>query len=158
MKRFLVEREQIIPRPREEVFRFFSDAANLERLTPAFLRFSIISPKPIAMRTGALIDYRILLFGVPVRWRTRIEEFEPGRRFVDLQLSGPYRFWRHTHEFFDHPGGTRMTDRVEYEVPLGPLGVLAREVFVGRTLERIFDYRRDTVADIFGGAGLRDAS
>lgn len=148
----ILERVQIVPRPRAEVFAFFEDAMNLERITPPFLRFRVLTPAPIAMAEGALIDYRLSLFGVPLRWRTRIESYVPGESFVDVQLRGPYRLWRHTHTFEDVPGGTKMTDRVEYEIPLGPLGAAARAIFVRRTLDRIFDYRRDVIAEIYGPA------
>lgn len=149
MSPFVLERVQLIPRPRAEVFRFFEDAGNLERITPPFLRFRIVTPRPIEMREGALIDYKLSLFGLPFGWRTRIEVYEPGVRFVDMQLRGPYKLWRHTHTFEDAPGGTRMTDRVDYEIPLGHLGRAARAMFVRRTLDRIFDYRQDTIAAIF---------
>jgi len=144
-----LERTQLVPRPRTEVFAFFEDAANLGRITPSFLGFEILTPGPIPMRAGALIDYRIKLFGVPLRWRTRIEAYERETRFVDVQLRGPYRLWEHTHEFRDAPGGTLMTDRVDYAVPFGIAGEAARLLFVRRTLERIFDYRGDTIAEIF---------
>lgn len=147
---FVLERTQLVPRPRDEVFRFFEDASNLERITPPFLRFRIVTPTPIEMREAALIDYRLSLFGVPLSWRTRIELYEPGVRFVDAQLRGPYALWRHTHTFEDAPGGTQMRDRVDYEIPLGPLGRAARALFVRRTLDRIFDYRREAIASIFG--------
>lgn len=147
-------REQRIPRPRAEVFAFFEDARNLELLTPKFLRFAIVTEGPIPMHEGTLIDYRIALFGVPLRWRTRIEQYEPPARFVDSQLRGPYRSWRHTHELVeDGPNATRMLDRVEYELPLGPLGTLAHALFVRRTLEQIFDYRYAEVARLFTAAG-----
>ena len=144
----ILEREQIIERPRTEVFDFFSDARNLERITPDFLNFRILTKTPIEMKAGTLIDYRIRLFGVPVKWRTRIDVFEPNVRFVDRQLSGPYRTWIHTHEFSDVDGGkaTKMIDRVEYEVPFGPLGGVARALFVRRTLDRIFDHRAAVIA------------
>ncbi len=154
----VLEREQFVPRPRSEVFAFFADAANLERLTPRSLRFEIKSPVPIEMRPGALIDYKIALFGVGLRWRTLIEVFEPEARFIDVQLEGPYRLWRHTHEFVDAPGGTLVRDRVEYEVPLGPLGDLVRFVFVKRQLASIFDFRRKTIDEMFGGASRQDTS
>lgn len=147
MQTHLLVREQLVPRPRHEVFSFFSDAANLERITPPFLRFRITTPQPLTIGTGSLIDYRLSLFGVPFRWRTLIEIFEPERRFVDRQLKGPYSLWRHTHEFEDVAGGTRMIDRVEYAVPFGPIGSIARAVFVHRMVERIFDFRATTIAD-----------
>jgi ligand-binding SRPBCC domain-containing protein len=143
---YVLERAQLVPRPRGEVFAFFADARNLESITPDFLHFELVPPIPSEMRAGTLIDYRLSLFGIPFRWRTRIEEWEPGRRFVDLQLRGPYALWHHTHAFEDAPGGTRVTDRVRYRLPLGPLGDIARAVFVRRTLERIFDFRRDRIA------------
>jgi len=148
--RHVLEREQFVSRPRSEVFAFFSDAANLERLTPSSLRFEIKSTRPIDMRAGALIDYKISLFGIGLQWRTLIEVFEPETRFVDVQLKGPYRLWRHTHEFVDAPGGTIVRDHVEYEVPLGPLGDMVRALFVERQLASIFDFRRKTIDEIFG--------
>lgn len=149
MKTWTLERQQWIRRPRDEVFEFFEDATNLARITPPFLGFRILTPPPIRMGEGTLIDYRISLFGVPLRWRTRIELYEPGVRFVDTQIRGPYRLWRHTHEFSDAPGGTWMKDRVEYAIGWGPVGSLARALFVRRTLDRIFDFRRDAVASTF---------
>lgn len=151
----LLERTQDLPRPRAEVFAFFADAGNLEAITPPFLHFKILTPLPIAMQAGALIEYRLRLYGVPIRWRTRIESWEPEQRFVDVQLQGPYARWHHTHEFEDLPNGTRMRDRVEYAVPWGPLGSLAHLLFVKRSLQRIFDFRRDRVAERFG---VHDAS
>ena len=140
---------QHIPRDVEEVFAFFAEAHNLERLTPAFLRFRIVTPAPICMQAGTLIDYRLHLFGVPVHWRTRIATFEPPWRFTDVQLHGPYRVWHHTHEFRQVPGGTCMVDRVEYVLPLGMLGTLAHVLFVRRTLRRIFAYRAQQLPMIF---------
>jgi ligand-binding SRPBCC domain-containing protein len=151
MKTYVLEREQWFPKPLSDVFDFFSDAGNLERITPPFLRFRILTPRPIAMGEGALIDYQLKLFGIPFGWRTRIDVFEPNRRFVDRQLRGPYALWRHTHEFeADGPTRTRMVDRVEYALGFGPLGNAAHGLFVSQTLQRIFDYRAETMAHIFG--------
>ena len=136
-----------------QVFAFFADAANLEKLTPASLRFQIQSRPPIEMRPGAQIDYRISLFGLAFRWRTIIQAFEPEVRFVDVQAAGPYRYWRHTHEFTDAPGGTLVRDRVEYELPLGPLGEIARTLFVNRQLRQIFDFRRTAILKVFALEG-----
>jgi len=145
----VVEREQFVPRPLHEVFSFFADAANLERITPPKLHFRILSRLPVDMHPGAVIDYQLSLFGVPFRWRTLIESFDVGRQFIDVQLRGPYRSWRHVHDFESVAGGTRMRDRVDYEMPLGPLGEVANVVFVTRQVEDIFDFRRNVIQDVF---------
>lgn len=145
-----LSRTQLVDRPIEEVFAFFADPSNLEALTPPFLRFRILTPMPIAMRAGARLDYQLTLFGVPVRWRTRITDWQPGKRFVDEQESGPYALWRHTHDFQARGSSTVMRDVVDYSVPLGPLGALAHLLFVRRTLDRIFDFRRDAVSRLLG--------
>jgi len=145
-----LERSLFLPRPRREVFAFFSKAENLERITPPFLHFHILTPRPIPMQAGTLIEYQLRLFGVPFRWKTRIETFEPISSFTDVQLTGPYRRWHHRHEFSDAPGGTMMRDRVEYELPLGPLGTIARALFVRRAVDGIFDHRNATITGIFG--------
>src|SRR5512144_552174 len=148
-----LERIEQIQRPLEAVFSFFADATNLEAITPRFLRFRILTPTPVVMRPGARIDYAMSLFGVPVRWRTRITEWEPGVRFVDEQEAGPYAFWRHTHEFVPRGDATLVRDVVEYALPLGPLGTLAHLLFVRRTLTRIFDFRRDATRRLLDAAG-----
>ena len=148
---YQLERQQFVPRPRDEVFAFFAEARNLEKLTPAFLNFRILNPLPIELRGGTLIDYQIRLGGLPMRWRTRIESFEAPERFIDVQLSGPYRCWRHVHEFEDMPGGTRVTDSVTYALPFGFVGALAHRLLVRRLLERIFDYRQQRLAELFPG-------
>jgi ligand-binding SRPBCC domain-containing protein len=143
----VLEREQRLPGAPATVFAFFADARNLEAITPAWLGFRIVSPAPAQLRVGTLIEYRLTLHRVPVSWLTRIEEWVPGERFVDQQLRGPYALWHHTHEFEpDGSGGTLMRDRVRYALPYGPLGVLARRLFVARDLERIFDFRCQAVA------------
>jgi ligand-binding SRPBCC domain-containing protein len=146
-----LERQQFVPRPRDEVFAFFAEAQNLEMLTPAFLNFRILTPQPLDMRSGTLIDYRIRLGGIPMRWRTRIEMFDAPLRFVDVQLSGPYRYWHHLHEFQAAPGGTLVMDRVTYSLPFGFLGALAHWLFVRHALKRIFDYRQQRLAEVFPG-------
>ena len=147
MRVHILERTQRLPGTPDEVFPFFGDAANLEAITPEWLHFRIVTPQPIAMRPGALIEYRLRLHGVPVRWRTRIEEWDPGVRFVDQQISGPYALWHHTHEFTpDGPDHTLMRDVVRYALPFGPLGELARRLLVDRDLERIFAFRAAEVA------------
>jgi ligand-binding SRPBCC domain-containing protein len=147
-KSYQLERTQIVPLPVEKVFAFFADAGNLERITPPFLHFHILTPLPIQMGPGTLIDYRLQLFHLPFRWRTRIETFEPGRRFIDVQLSGPYRRWHHLHEFFTVPEGALVRDVVDYALPFGPLGVIAHGLFVQRTLQQIFDHRQKRVTEL----------
>jgi len=151
MPRYVLEQTQLIPRPRAEVFPFFSAAENLERITPSSLGFRILTPLPIEMRAGVLIDYRISMSGVPMGWRTEITLWEPNDRFVDVQLKGPYRYWHHLHEFRDAPGGaTEMHDRVDYELPFGPLGSAVHALFVRRMLHGIFEHRRQVIDDLFG--------
>lgn len=142
-------REQLLARPRPEVFPFFADASNLARITPDFLHFTILTPLPLEMEAGAVIDYRLRFFGIPFRWRTVIETFEPPERFTDVQVRGPYRRWHHLHEFEERDGGTLMRDTVDYELPLGPLGSVAHALIVRRSVERIFDYRREVLAREF---------
>jgi ligand-binding SRPBCC domain-containing protein len=141
-----LEREQLLPLPPQEAFEFFADALQLEAITPPWLHFRVLTQAPIPMRAGAEIEYRLRLHGLPVRWLTRIEAWEPGRRFVDLQLRGPYSVWHHTHLFNPHSEGTEMRDLVRYALPLGALGRVAGGAFVRRDLERIFDFRRDAIA------------
>jgi ligand-binding SRPBCC domain-containing protein len=141
-----LERAQRLPGTPEDVFAFFSDAQNLERITPPWLRFEVLTPGPLRLREGTLLEYRLRLHGMPVRWLTRIEAWDPPHRFVDAQVRGPYRLWHHTHTFAPDGDGTLMRDTVRYALPLGPLGALAHAAFVRRDLARIFDFRRETVA------------
>lgn len=147
-REYLLEREQFIQQPLEQVFDFFSDAANLEAITPPWLHFRILTPLPIAMHAGTLIDYTIRLYGVPMHWRTRIESFEPQSQFVDTQINGPYALWHHTHEFRETSTGVAMTDRVRYAIPYGLVGQCARWLFVERMLNNIFDYRHQKIAEL----------
>jgi ligand-binding SRPBCC domain-containing protein len=140
-------REQSLSGAPGDVFDFFADAGNLEAITPPWLRFAIVTPRPIAMGAGTLIEYRLTLHRLPISWLTQIAVWEPGVRFVDVQLNGPYRLWHHTHEFApDGAGGTLMRDTVRYALPLGPLGEVAHRVVVARDLARIFDFRTAEVA------------
>ncbi len=142
----VLERAQRLPQPPDEAFGFFASAHNLESITPPWLRFQVLTRGPVEMAPGTLIEYRLRLHGLPIRWLTRIEVWEPGRRFVDVQVRGPYRLWHHTHAFEpDGAGASVMRDIVRHALPLGPLGGLAHRAFVGRDLERIFDYRREAV-------------
>lgn len=141
---------QWVRTPPRETFAFFSDARNLERITPGFLGFQIRSPLPIEMRAGALIEYRIRLLGVPMPWLTRIDRWVPDREFVDRQLRGPYARWVHTHRFTPADGGTLVEDHVEYAVPLAPLSAPVQALFVGPTVERIFRHRHEAIARLLG--------
>lgn len=134
--------------PIERAFDFYSDTHNLAVLTPPWVHFELLTPEPVTMKPGTLLDYKLRLHGVPVRWQTRIETWEPPVRFVDIQLKGPYSLWEHTHLFEeDGDGATVIHDRVRYAIPLGPLGTIAHRLFVRRDLERIFDYRSEAVAE-----------
>lgn len=124
--------------PIDRVFAFFADAHNLERITPPWVGFQILTPGPIEMRPGAIIDYRIRLWGVPVRWRTEISVWEPGIRFVDRQVRGPYTLWEHEHRFEADNGGTLCRDRVAYSHRGGPVGEM---LVVRPQLRRIFGHR-----------------
>jgi ligand-binding SRPBCC domain-containing protein len=141
-----------LARPRPEVFAFFGDAGNLDALTPPWLRFRILTPQPISMQPGTLIDYQLRIRGVPVRWRTAITTWAPPDVFVDEQLRGPYRRWVHTHTFTPERGGTRMEDRVVYEVPGGPA---VNALFVAPDLRRVFGYRLQALRERLdpGGRG-----
>ena len=143
----VLERRQRLPVATERAFAFFSDARNLEAITPPWLRFRLLTPGAIEMRPGALIDYRLRLHGVPLTWRTRIAVWEPPHRFVDVQLRGPYALWEHTHTFeATGADGVIICDRVRYALPFGRVGELARQVFVRRDLDRIFDHRMRAIA------------
>ncbi len=145
-----LHREQVVARPLDEVFEFFSRAGNLKLLTPPQMRFEMITPEPIAMHVGTLIEYRLRVHGVPLRWISRIEEWDEDRRFADRQLKGPYKLWLHSHEFEAVPAGTRVSDHVRFELPLGLLGELGGLPLVRRDLGRIFDYRREAVEKLLG--------
>lgn len=145
---------QDLAAPRAEVFAFFADPANLERLTPPWLRFEILTPDPLPRGEGALFAYRIRLHGIPVSWRTLIERYEHGVCFVDRQLQGPYALWHHTHGFEDLAGGgTRILDRVRYRVGWGLFGRLATRLWVRRQVAEIFAYRRARLEALFAGTG-----
>jgi hypothetical protein len=145
-----LKREQYVDRPLADVFDFFAEAHNLERITPPWLSFTVLTPGPIQMRVGALIDYRLRVHGLPLRWTSRIEDWQPGRSFVDRQLRGPYRLWHHRHTFAAAGEGTVVRDEVDYAMPFGTLGDLVHRLFVRRDLERIFRYRHEAVPRVLG--------
>jgi hypothetical protein len=145
---YVLEREQLVRAPAEKVFDFFADAGNLQAITPRWLGFRILTPTPIPMHEDAVIEYRLSLAGLPVRWRTRIERWVPGRGFVDVQVRGPYALWEHTHSFETTDRGVLVRDRVRYALPFGPLGRLAHVLWVHSALARIFDFRFQRVREI----------
>jgi ligand-binding SRPBCC domain-containing protein len=143
-----------LPRPRDEVFAFFSSAHNLQRITPDFVGFQVLTPPPVEMRAGATIDYRLRLHGLPLRWRSKITEWDPPVCFSDIQVRGPYLEWVHTHQFEEQDGGTMVRDQVRYRL-LGP-ALIARLVnrwLVAPDTRRIFEYRHRALLDIFGAHG-----
>jgi len=148
-----IHAEQWVNRPLAEVFPFFSDARNLEQLTPAFLNFQVLKTSTPTIREGTLIDYKLSLHGLPMHWQSRIESWEPGRSFVDTQVSGPYQLWHHAHEFEEYRGGTIIRDRVRYRMPLGGIGDTLARPFVQSDLKAIFDFRRQRVRELFVATG-----
>ena len=148
MSAFILSMEHWLPQQPEDVFDFYADAFNLERLTPPWLRFEVVTPAPITMRSGAEIDYRLRLHGLRLKWRSRITEWDPPHRFVDEQIRGPYRTWVHEHTFTPHDGGALVGDHVQYAM-FG--GWVADRLLVRRDLARIFAFRQQRLAEIFGG-------
>jgi len=135
-----------VPRPRDEVFSFFADAVNLDAITPPWLQFQTVRSAPIEIGAGTIIDHRLRIRGIPIRWRSKITVWEPPQRFVDEQVRGPYRLWRHEHEFEERDGGTLVRDRVQYAVLFD---FLVHELLVRRDVEKIFAYRTDCLRKRF---------
>jgi ligand-binding SRPBCC domain-containing protein len=146
-----LRREQRLDVPPDAVFPFFADARNLEAITPPLLRFRLLTPDPIEMGVGTFLQYALRLRGIPVRWDTLIQAWDPPHRFVDVQVRGPYRLWHHTHELEAVVGGaTLMRDTVRYAVGLGPLGEFARRAVVASDLDAIFAFRAECVPALVG--------
>jgi len=140
-----------LPEARERVFAFFADAHNLERITPPFLQFRVLNTSPIVMGSGALIDYKLRLHGVPMKWRTEITTWQPPERFCDVQLRGPYSEWSHTHTFDEHEGGTMVRDDVRYRLP-GPSFAtrIVNALMVAPDTTKIFEFRQEALCEMFG--------
>jgi len=136
-----------LPLPPAELFPFFADAANLDAITPPWLNFRIVTPPPIEMCEGALIDYKLRVRGIPLRWRTRINVWQPPHRFEDEQIRGPYRQWIHEHTFEPRDGGTSARDLVRYAVPFD---FIAHRWLVRPDVEKIFKYRAEALQQRFG--------
>ncbi len=156
MKTHVLEREMVAPASLQDTFAVFENPYNLALITPPWLNFRILTPN-LTMREGLLIDYTIRWLGFPMRWRTLISRYDPPHAFVDEQIAGPYRLWRHLHTFREVEGGTLVSDRVEYALPFGPLGELAHRLMVRRQLDAIFDYRRRKLAEMFSGLPMASA-
>jgi ligand-binding SRPBCC domain-containing protein len=146
----VLEAVQWVPHPVEKVFQFFCDEKNLEQITPPFLNFNVLGKSTPEIQEGTLIDYRLKLHGLPMKWRTRIEKWRPNEAFVDLQLSGPYTRWEHTHGFQSVRGGTLMTDEVLYRLPMGVLGKGVAGGYVRGDVSKIFEYRKEVIRKVFG--------
>ena len=146
---YLLESQIWLPRPLEEVFIFFSDAKNLQKITPVWLDFRVVGMSTPTIQPSTLIDYRLKIRGIPIRWRSEIALWEPPTCFVDRQVTGPYAQWIHEHRFEPQPNGVLMTDQVTYALPFGPLGDLVHAFYVRRRLAYIFDYRREKVNALF---------
>jgi len=147
-----LRREQWIARPIDEVFQFFVDAHNLEEITPPWLNFRIRSVSSVSVREGTEIIYQLQLHGIPIRWKTEIRKWNAPYRFVDVQRSGPYRLWHHTHRFEAHGNRTKMIDVVRYRLPFGVLGRIVHALKVRRDVQQIFDYRRQKIEQLFADA------
>lgn len=148
---WVLEARCAVGAPLGEVFPFFSDARNLQRLTPPWVGFEVLSRGDLDMAEGLLIDYRIRIHGLPIRWRTEISEWDPPHRFQDTQLKGPYALWEHTHRFTPASGDiTVMTDHIRYRPRGGPLAPLINRALVAKDVRRIFEYRSMVLQGIFG--------
>lgn len=146
MRTFRLQTELLLARPLGEVFDFFTNAHNLEKLTPPWLHFQILNGGEVEMKPGALIDYRLRVHGIPIRWQSEVTVWEPPHRFVDSQTRGPYRLWIHEHSFSETGAGTQVRDSVDYAVPGGSL---VQKLFVAPDLKKIFDYRHAKLREIF---------
>jgi ligand-binding SRPBCC domain-containing protein len=149
MKTFMFQCELWLPRPIDEVFEFFSNANNLQAITPWWLSFKVLTPGPIKIRAGTHIDYKLRIRGIPVRWQTEITEWTPPYRFVDVQKRGPYRRWVHEHTFTEQNGGTQCRDFVRYAVRGG---ALINRLFVRRDVEKIFNHRQKKMRELLAVA------
>ena len=149
---YRLESQVWIPRPRDEVFQFFCDAANLQRITPSWLDFCVLDMTTPAIEQGTRINYRLKIRGVPVRWQSEIVVWETPYRFVDHQVEGPYSVWRHEHRFAERDGGTECADIVQYQPPGGLLAPAINRMFVAGDVQKIFDFRREQLSRIFSGS------
>lgn len=143
------KRTQFVNSPLNEVFYFFSEAKNLETITPPYLNFKILKTSTADIQKGTLIDYQLKLHGIPFKWKTHIKDFQQNKMFIDEQIKGPYKKWIHTHSFKEKDGGTLIEDHVVYKIPLGGLGKLLLGKYIKSDLEKIFSYREKIIEEYF---------
>jgi len=155
MKIYELNKTQFINQPIDVVFNFFSKPENLALITPSKLAFKILTPTPITINKGTLIDYTIRLMGFPVHWRTLITKYNPPYEFVDEQIKGPYLFWHHTHTFKAVNGGSEIKDKVRYSIPMGYLGQFIHKIWIKKDLEKIFEYRKAVIDKLFNQSDSR---
>ena len=146
MRTYQLKSQLWLPQPQEEIFSFFADPKNLDRLTPPWLHFEILTSKFVEMKVGTLLDYRLRLHGIPIRWQSEISVWEPPHRFIDRQIKGPYRQWVHEHTFSAHQGGTLVGDSVTYAVAGGRI---IQMLLVAPDLDKVFAYRHRTLSQLF---------
>jgi len=150
MKTYNIKFQQFIDLPINDVFNFFSKPENLSLITPPRLKFDILTPAPIIMKEGQLIDYSLtIMYCLKLRWRTLITDYNQPYKFVDQQIKGPYSLWHHTHEFEEKDGGTLINDSVTYAVPFGVIGQLLHAVYIKHDIKNIFKYRHKILDAIF---------
>ena len=149
MKLYTLDSTQLIQKPVEEVFNFFSKPENLSVITPSKLAFKILTPTPIEMGDGRIIDYKIYLLGIPIHWKTLITDFDPPHMFVDQQIKGPYTMWHHTHTFHKVEDGVEIRDRVVYSIPFGFIGQILNYLWIRKDLENIFKHRKKVINKLF---------
>lgn len=149
MKEIVFKCEQWVPNKIEEVFHFFTEAKNLEKITPPHLNFNILKSSTENIEKGTLIDYKLKLYGIPLRWKTKISDYSHNKMFIDEQLKGPYKQWIHTHSFQEQDNGTLIIDQVRYIIPFNFLGNLLLGKFIQNDINKIFNYRKQVITDIF---------
>ena len=149
IKCYTLNRTQVINQSIDKVFSFFSKPENLEIITPKYLNFKIITPVPINMVVGQLIDYKLKIHSFPIKWTSLISHYDPPYSFVDEQVRGPYALWHHTHLFKEQENGTLIEDQIKYQIPFSIFGKLLNFTFIKRDLENIFNYREKTISRLF---------
>lgn len=149
MSELILERSQWVARPVEEVFAFFSEAKNLEKITPPYLHFSILKTSTESIEKNTLIDYRLKLHGMPFKWKTLINDYVKNEFFIDEQVKGPYKLWVHTHSFIPENNGTRINDHITYKIPFGYIGNLLLKQYINNDLNKIFEYRKKIIEEVF---------